>query len=69
MSTPPSIGDVLNNILSAINSVIGAIATAIADNAEVIGTVVIVGALAVSVMSIGKKVFSGLSGWFRGLTF
>jgi hypothetical protein len=67
MSTPPSIADILNNILTAINSVIGAIATAIADNASTIGTVLIVGALAFSVMKLGQKVFGGLSGWFRGL--
>jgi hypothetical protein len=67
MSTPPTIGDILNNILGAINSVIGAVATAISDNAETIGTVLIVGALVASVMVVGTKVFGGLTRWFKGL--
>lgn len=67
MSTPPSIGDILNSILSAIQGVIGAVANAIADNAEVIGTVLIIGALIVAVMSIGRKSIGGLMGWFKGM--
>jgi len=67
MSTPPSIADILNNILNAITTVLGAVAQAVADNASVIGTIVVIGALAYGVMKFGRGVFSGLSGWFRGL--
>lgn len=67
MSTPPSIGDILNSILSAVQGVIGAVATAIADNASTIGTVLILGALIVAVMSIGRKSLGGITSWFRGM--
>jgi hypothetical protein len=67
MSTPPSLSDVMTNIISSISGVIGAIATAIAANAGVIGTIIVVGAVAVTVMAFGQKIFKGLSGWFKGL--
>ena len=67
MSTPPSLSDVMTNIISSISGVIGAIATAIAANASVIGTIIVVGAVAVTVMAFGQKIFKGLSGWFKGL--
>ena len=67
MSTPPSLSDVMTNIISSISGVIGAIATAIADNAAVIGTIIVVGAVAVAVMAFGQKIFKGLGGWFKGL--
>lgn len=67
MSTVPSISDILNSILGAITTAIGAIATAIAANAEVIGTIVIVGALITAVMIFGRRVFSGLGGLLKGI--
>lgn len=67
MSTPPTIGDILNNILSAINSVISAVASAIAENAGTIGTVLIVGALVTAVLAVGTRTFGSLTRWFRGL--
>lgn len=67
MSTPPDLGSILNNILSAISNVIAAVASAIADNATVIGTVLILGALVGLVVAVGTKAFRPIIGWFRGL--
>jgi hypothetical protein len=33
----------------------------------VIGTIIVVGAVAVAVMAFGQKIFKGLGGWFKGL--
>jgi pantothenate kinase len=67
MSTPPSLTDILNNILSAVSNIIGAIATAIAENATTIGTIVVIGALIAAVVAFGSRAFRPLIGWLRGL--
>jgi predicted PurR-regulated permease PerM len=58
--------EVLNNILTAIQDILYYVATAIADNASVIATVVVVGALAFMIMRYGSRIFSGITGWLRG---
>jgi hypothetical protein len=67
MATPPSFADIMTNILNAVAGVIGAIATALAENASVIGLVIVVGALAFMVMRFGSRIFRGVTDWFRGL--
>ncbi|MEM1542902.1 MAG: hypothetical protein QXV82_09765 [Ignisphaera sp.] len=67
MSTPPSLADILNNILSAVTTILAQIATTIAENASVIATVIVVGALAFLVMRYGSRIFRGVLGWVRGL--
>jgi predicted PurR-regulated permease PerM len=67
MSTPPTLADVLTNILNAITTILGEIASTIAANAGVVATVVVVGALAFMVMRYGSRILRGAMGWFRGL--
>lgn len=67
MTTAPSLGDALTNILNAITTIITSVATTIADNATVIGSALVVGALISAVVLVGKRAFSGISGFFTGL--
>lgn len=61
-----TLAEVLNSILSAIQDILYYVAKAIADNASVIATVVVIGALAFLVMRYGTRIFSGITGWLRG---
>jgi hypothetical protein len=65
--TPSPLSDVATNIINSVSSVLGSIATAIAANAGVIGSIIVVGAVAIGIMGFGQKIFGGLSGWFKGL--
>jgi hypothetical protein len=67
MSTPPSLADILTSILNAIQTILAEVATAIADNAGVIASVVVTGFIAFAVMKFGSKMLRGVTGWFRGL--
>jgi hypothetical protein len=67
MSTPPSLADVLSQILSAIQTILYEVASAIADNAAIIATVVVIGALAYMTMKFGTRVFRGVTSWMRGM--
>ena len=61
-----TLAEVLNSILSAIQDILYYVAKAIADNASVIATVVVIGALAFLVMRYGTRIFGGITGWLRG---
>lgn len=61
-----SLNDVLNAILTGIQDTLYYIASAIAENAQVIATVVVVGAIAFGVMTFGTRVFRGVTSWVRG---
>lgn len=68
MSTPAfTVGDILNAILGALQDVIGYIATAIAENAQVIAQVIVLGSLVAAVGMVGYRAFRRFSGWLRGL--
>jgi len=67
MATPPSLADVLTQILSAIQTILYEVATGIANNASTLATVVVLGAIAFLVMRFGSRMFRGVMGWFRGL--
>jgi len=67
LPTPSPLSDVATNIINSVSSVLGSIATAIAANAGVIGSIIVVGAVAIGIMSFGQKIFKGLGGWFKGL--
>jgi predicted PurR-regulated permease PerM len=67
MSSPPSLSDVLNAIIDAINTILYQVATTIASNAATIGTVLVIGALAFFTMRYGSRIFRGVSRWFSGL--
>jgi len=61
-----TLADVLTNILNALQDTLYYISSAIAENASVIATVVVIGALAALVMRYGSRIFSGVTGWLRG---
>jgi len=52
-----TLADILNSMLTAIQDVLGNIAAAIADNAGVIGTLVVLGGLTYGVVRYGSRVF------------
>ncbi len=64
---PYTLADVLTNILTALQDILYYISSAIAENASVIATVVIIGAIAFLVMRYGSRIFKGVTGWLRGL--
>jgi len=66
MATPPSLADVLSQILSAIQTILYEVATAIANNASTLATVLVLGAIAFVVMRYGSRMFRGIMTWFRG---
>jgi len=62
-----TLADVLDRILVAIQDTIYHIADAIASNASIIATAVVVGGLAFMIMRYGTRIFRGVTGWLRGL--
>jgi len=67
MSTPAyTIADIINNILVAIQDILGEVASVLAQNASNIATVLVIGGLAYMLMRYGSRVFRGVTGWFRG---
>ncbi len=64
---PYTLADVLTNILTALQDVLYYVSNAIAENASVIATVVVIGAIAFLVMRYGSRIFRGVTSWLRGL--
>jgi len=62
-----TLAEVLNNILTAIQDILYYVSSAIAENASVIATVVVVGGLAFLMMRYGSRIFRGVTGWLRGI--
>ena len=69
MSLTPTytLTDVMTNILVAIQDILGEVAKTIAENAESIATIMVVGGLATMMVKYGSKIFRGVSGFFRGI--
>jgi len=67
MSSPYTLADVLSNILTALQDVMYYVSSAIAENASIIATAVVLGGIAFMVMRYGTRIFRGLTGWLRGL--
>jgi hypothetical protein len=63
----PSLGTILTDVLGSIAGILGAVATAISDNVEVIAAVIVTGALTYVVMRFGSRMLSSIGGWFKGL--
>ncbi|MCW7079008.1 MAG: hypothetical protein DRH44_07470 [Candidatus Coatesbacteria bacterium] len=59
--------DVLNRVLQGLQDVLYYIADAIADNASIIATVVVLGGLTLLVWRYGSRMFRGMTAWFRGI--
>lgn len=68
-ANPPTytIVEVMTNILSALQDTLYYISSAIADNASVIATVIVLGGLSMVIMKYGTRIFKGVGGFFRGL--
>jgi hypothetical protein len=67
MSTPPALSDILTQVLNALQTIMYEIASAIAENASVIATAVVLGGIAFLVMNYGARIFRGVTSWVRGL--
>jgi len=61
-----TLADVLTNILTALQDILYYISNVIAENASVIATVVVIGAIAFIVMRYGSRIFRGVTTWLRG---
>ena len=59
--------DILNSMLTAVQDILGNVATAIADNAYVIGTVVVLGGLTYAVVRYGSRLMRSITGWLGAL--
>lgn len=66
MTNGVNLGDILNNIFEAIKIVVNKIAEVIKDNAETIGTLLILGAITNAVISYGRSIFRQISVFVRG---
>ena len=62
-----TLNDILNSILTAVQDILGNVASAIADNASVIATLVVLGGLTYAVVRYGARIFRGIAGWVRGV--
>jgi len=67
MTTPFSLADVLGQILNTLQTIIYQVAAAVAENASIIATVVVLGGLTYMVCRYGSRIFRGVSGWLRTL--
>lgn len=68
MATPTyTLADVMSNILVAIQDILGSVAATIAENASVVATVLVLGALSMVMVRYGGRIFRGISGFFRGM--
>jgi len=56
-----TLADILNSMLTAIQDVLGNIAAAIADNAGVVGTLVVLGGLTFAVVRYGSRIFNSFT--------
>jgi hypothetical protein len=65
--SPYTLGEVLTNILTALQDILYYVSSAIAENASVIATVVVIGAIAMLTMRYGSRIFKGVTSWLRGL--
>jgi hypothetical protein len=61
-----TLADVLTNVLTALQDILYYVSSAIASNAQIIATVVVVGALVYLVWRYGGRVLRGVTGWLRG---
>jgi len=65
MSTPISLGDILSQVLDALQTILYEVARAIAENASVIATAVVLGGLTYFLVRYGSRMFRGITGWMR----
>lgn len=64
---PPTLGDVLTNIMNAITTILAEVSKAISDNAQVIASVLITGALVYAVWRVGSRFIPRITEFFGRL--
>jgi len=62
-----TLGDVLNAFLTGVQDVLGNIAQAIADNAGIIGTFIVIGAFTYSMARYGGRIVRAVTEWVGAL--
>lgn len=62
-----TLNDVLNAFLTGVQDVLGNIAQAIADNAGIIGTFIVLGALTFAIVRYGSRIMRSVTGWVGAL--
>jgi len=62
-----TLNDILNSVMTAIQDILGNAASVIADNAETIATLVVLGGLTASVVRYGTGIFRRITGWIGAL--
>ncbi len=62
-----TLNDVLNSFLTAVQDILGYVASAISDNAELIASIVVLGGLTMIVARYGTQVFRRITGWLGAL--
>ena len=68
MSTQqPAWQDAINSLLSAAAAVVREIGSVISANANLVATILVLGAVAVAALGVARRVLPGISGFFRGL--
>ena len=63
--SPPTWQDAINSLINAAAAVVQQIGNVIADNANLIATVLVLGAVAVAAIGVARRVLPGISGFFR----
>jgi len=63
----PTLADILNAILNAVQGILNSVVTAISQNANVIATVLVVGGLTYFAVKYGARIFRSLTEMFRGI--
>lgn len=67
MSTPPSLSDILNQVLNAIQTILYEVASAVAENASVIATALVLGGIVYFIVRNYGSWFRSIATWFRTL--
>lgn len=62
-----TLADVLNAMLTGIQDILGNVATAIADNASVIASIIVIGGLVFGVVRFGTAALRRVTGLVTGL--
>lgn len=62
-----TLNDILNSILTAVQDILGNVASAISDNAETIATILVLGGLTLVMVRYGSRIFRSITGFIGGL--
>lgn len=65
LSTPPTLADILNQVLNAIQTILYEIAKAVSDNATVIASAIVIGSVVYGIWRLGSRYLTGITRWLR----